>query len=192
MSVLTIYPSADTYVDQSLPTTNFGVLGKMIAGSDTNVGGSAGLCRMWMKFDLSSIPAGSTINTAVVQEMFFFPFTGYVVATFDIKRCTDTSWTEGGLTWNNAPNGSIAGSATDFMDVDFTVVGQFFEHTFTVTTDVAAALASNAVSWVIVNRTEADGSGVNGGTKEYAMSRPYLLVNYTEPVGGRRRSSIVF
>ena len=59
----TLYATADTYVNAASPTTNYGSatvlsLGRTASGLDQ---------RILIRFDLSSIPTGSTINSATLQ-----------------------------------------------------------------------------------------------------------------------------
>ena len=55
--------AADTFINSGMPNNNAGATGWFSAGRD----GIGGIRRGLFRFDLSSIPAGSTITSAEVQ-----------------------------------------------------------------------------------------------------------------------------
>lgn len=72
-------------------------------------GGSGYNRESFVKFDLSSLPAGidnATLNIEVTGSA--------AINTFEAFIVTDDSWTESGITWNNAPSVSYSlGTATN-------------------------------------------------------------------------------
>jgi len=88
----TINPSADSYVAADTPTTKYGSDSTVAIGTHTEI-------LAYIKFNLSSIPSGSTINNAKLRL--------YCTTIIDngsvlISRASSI-WTESGVTWNNRP-----------------------------------------------------------------------------------------
>ena len=106
-----IFPDQDSFLDQGSPGANYGSDGELSAKD--SVGDDK---RAVFRYDLSSIPLGSTITSATAYY--------YVTAQDDsgnpvnIHRITD-SWTEGGVTWNNTSadyNATVRGAFSPALD----------------------------------------------------------------------------
>ena len=170
---LVLQPStADSYVNQALPGTNYGTATTMYIQAKTKTAK-----RALAQFDLSSIPSGSTINSATL-ELYAASIVG--TTTLNVHRITGT-WTETGVTWTNQPS-------------------------FTSTAD-ASISGGSGVGWRIWNVLSVVQSWYNGtntnygllvkcstetgitaitytfATKEYSTTtyRPILRINYTPP-----------
>jgi hypothetical protein len=101
---LVLQPStADSYVYQQTATTNYGTATLMYAQART---GQAR--RSLVQFDISSIPSGSTINSATL-ELYVTAVTGS--QTLNVHRITGT-WTETGVTWNTIPTFTSSADAS--------------------------------------------------------------------------------
>ena len=85
--------------------------------------------RSFAKFDISSIPAGSTINSATLTLC--ATQVANATRTYNVHRVTGT-WAEGTITWNNQP--TVAGVITGSAATPPTPACM----TWTVTTDVQA------------------------------------------------------
>jgi hypothetical protein len=99
------YPTADAYVQEGYPTTNYGTDSKIIARSRDYPGtGGYGQMRGFFKFDISSIPAGATIVEAKLRLHCYY-ITNYIknVSDLEIRRVTDSSWVENSIDWSNQP-----------------------------------------------------------------------------------------
>jgi hypothetical protein len=82
-------PSADTYVSNSTPSSNFGY-------SSINVVGNGQTS--YIKFDLSTLPAGSTVNKASLRLFIDAVATG---GQFDVYNLPKTPlWTESTLKYS--------------------------------------------------------------------------------------------
>jgi acid phosphatase type 7 len=95
-TTLTFTPSADSWVEADTATTNY--------GSNTAIGtDNSPVKRLLLKFDVSGV-AGRQVLSARLRLYCVnaSPFGGA------FHRVADTSWTEGGVNWNNAPAGSTA------------------------------------------------------------------------------------
>jgi len=101
---LTTYPIADAYVEEGHPTTNYGTQTKIIARSCDTGTGSNGQMRGFLKFDISSIPAGAMITEAKLRLHGYY-ITEYIknVSDVQIRQVTDDSWVETSINWNNQP-----------------------------------------------------------------------------------------
>jgi uncharacterized repeat protein (TIGR01451 family) len=102
---------ADATVVQAAPTTNFGSTSDMWTGYDHCSG--AQITRSLVRFNLSSIPSGTTVYQARLYL--------YLVNSCDIGERTHTvttyraggSWSESSVTWNTSPGPAEAyGSAS--------------------------------------------------------------------------------
>jgi hypothetical protein len=98
-SQVTLKPTDDTYVDSSNPSSNYGGQGYLII-ENYQLLGTSYECIVWLKFNLSSVPSGASIDEATLQL-----FTTVVDETFNVTAyyCSDNDWTELGITWNNYP-----------------------------------------------------------------------------------------
>ena len=92
----TLYPAADTYVNQGVPNTNFGNAAIISVGRSEFLEESFALVR----FNLASIPAGSTINSARFEA--YLRAADFGNRDLSAYRVTET-WDTGTATWNNRP-----------------------------------------------------------------------------------------
>jgi hypothetical protein len=95
----TLWPVADTYVASGHAGTNYGSSTSMYVES----AGLYGSERAWLQFNLSSIPAGSTISNAILKLWnYSVPSSGSLAA--DVLGGTSDNWTANGITWDNQPS----------------------------------------------------------------------------------------
>ena len=162
---------ADTWADEQKPTLNKGTLTTMTTRSWQ----SAKDGRSFVEFDVSSIPAGSTVNTATLTLCAVAVPTS--TRTIDLHRIT-ASWVETTLTWNNQPG--VAGSVTDSA----TTPGSPACMTWDVATDVQLWVDGTAnEGWRAKDSVEGQGTKyvTEFATRENGTpaDRPILDVNYT-------------
>jgi hypothetical protein len=133
LSTANLAPSEDTYIDSNNSSTNFGSSTGMTIDKS---GGGAGNQRALLNFDLSSIPAGATINSATLT-MEATNIDGplnidvYEVlenwseanATWD-ERDTATSWTTAGGEFNATAEATLNTSSTGQHTWDITALVQ--------------------------------------------------------------------
>jgi hypothetical protein len=140
-----------------------------------------------MKFDLSSL-AGSTINSAILHLNAYIPYNDMGGYSFNghIRRCTDNSWTESGISWNNAPNSSVEGTDTSTLDSGEYPVTEISSGpkigSAVVTSAVASALSSGSLS-LRFHATSGDSQYALILDKDFDSTYPYLEIDYT-PAGG--------
>lgn len=115
----------DTFISGFAPTSNFGNEAQLQVGesnADTNA-----VQRALLKFDLSGIPSGSKIISAILtltleQAGSFRASNNRTMFANRSKR----AWVETEATWNiysSGNNWSTAGGGTNAADVDFTAFG---------------------------------------------------------------------
>ena len=172
----------DSYGSEINPSTNY--------GSSTTVN-TAYYCYFWdvytyhsrIKFNMSAIPAGSTIEAADLCIYAGTDLTG--AYNKKIKECSNQTWTENTITYNDLP--SVGG---DIVAWDFT--GNSWN-------------CNNVTNWVITEFGDSE-ANVSFGIEEYhpascsdfdtsrpdiysskehatTANRPYLNITYTAAVG---------
>ena len=110
--------SQDAMIISDSPGTNFDGNWRLSVGTTASA-----KARSLIKFDLSSIPAGTRIDTASMQLYFSQDHTS---SDFDVPleaRRVTQSWTESGVTWNNI-NGAMGEVAGNVVTVDDTDTAQ--------------------------------------------------------------------
>ncbi len=95
---------ADTMVLAGYPTTNYGSAEDMWAGYDTWLNPDGKNARSLVRFDLTAIPAGTSISQTTLwlylRSSYDVPNASRVIAAYRVA----SSWTEGGVTWNTRPS----------------------------------------------------------------------------------------
>jgi hypothetical protein len=117
----TIAPTADAFVNAGSPSTNYGT--STILYTD-----GSPIFRSYLRFDLSGL-AGQVVTKATLR--IFAATSGSPGETIEVHGSSDTTWTETGITYANAPSfgaavdsaGSIAGGSWISLDVTSLVSG---------------------------------------------------------------------
>ena len=165
---------ADTYAREFKPNDNHGTLTVMQVGSWLATKDE----RSFAQFDVSSIPAGSTVDSATLT-LCATAVPG-ATRTYDAHRVT-ASWVETTLTWNNQP--SVAASATDSV----TTPAAPGCMAWTVTSDVQLWVDGTANNgWRVSDSVEGQGTKyiTKFRTREdtaVPAEQPTLDVTYTAP-----------
>ncbi|OHB76265.1 MAG: TIGR03118 family protein [Planctomycetes bacterium RBG_16_55_9] len=195
---------ADTFINNSSSNNNAGRTGWFDAGTD----GTGGVRRGLFRFDVSSIPAGSTITSAVMQlTVTKVPGTGPVNSTFDLFRLL-ASWNEGTKGGNNGANasaGEVTWNARLRGTADWTTPGAKSDAVATASASTAVTSARNAryswngaglvadvqfwvdnpsenFGWLLTSRSEGSRRSVRGFTsREGGANAGTLVVNYDLP-----------
>ncbi|UCD96174.1 MAG: DNRLRE domain-containing protein [Candidatus Bathyarchaeota archaeon] len=91
---ITVFSSADAFIDSSAPDANFGT------GDLTITNSSLQRMIIWLKFNLSDVPDGAVITSAILQLK-----CNSAPEPFNVSShfCSDNDWTEASITYNNAP-----------------------------------------------------------------------------------------
>ncbi|MBI4337097.1 MAG: DNRLRE domain-containing protein [Chloroflexi bacterium] len=165
---------ADTYVDQSSATTNYGTATELDVQSYSNNRNRRGL----VKFDLSAVPANATIVSATLKlYAFSVPSSARMYGAY---RITST-WTETGVTWNAQPTLVLSPTASA------TTPGSMNWVTWDVTADVQAMVNGVATNygWMFIDAVENSSTAyvTAFSPRESVLSsvRPVLVIQYQTP-----------
>ena len=184
----TIQPSsADSYMNEGAKDTNYGGQTYIEVSSKPSAWGNA---RGILKFDLSSIPSGSTI-TSVTLSLYLYSTRGYD-RTYCLHKVTK-NWTESGVTWNKydgTNNWTTSGGdyeATASATVTAGAVWNIWVDwsSSTLVSDVQGFVnnPSTNFGWIIKDQTEGSSNQdwVRFYSKEYTGTtlRPKLAVTYS-------------
>ena len=188
---------ADTTIQQAYQNNNFGD-GTTLTAGDRRQGGAT---RALFRFDLSSIPAGSTINSASLSLNVVGVPAGGANSVFDIHRLT-SSWGEGNgsdhggsfaltgdANWNSRQSGVVAWTnpGGDFLAAvsatrAITSFGSYtFASTATTVSDVQAWVnnPANNFGWILMSESESTPTSIRRFGARTGSTPPTLTVNYT-------------
>jgi uncharacterized repeat protein (TIGR02543 family) len=170
--------SKDTYIDQNQPTTNFGSANDLdVKSADGHP--SSNNKRALIAFNLSSIPAGSTITSATLK--LYVNGAPADPRIHEVHRVT-ASWLEGAATWNTTPSflGSVTATASITSSSNHTIVS------WNVTSDVSAFVNGTTNNgWLIKDSSENANNteeAIYASKDQSAKPVPELVVVYTPPV----------
>lgn len=102
---VTLNPTDDAYVDSYLDNVAYGYENKdhlWVRRYEGESGTRENL--VWLKFDLSDVPDGAVVDVATLEL-----FSTMVIDTYNLSAhyCSDTFWTEWGLTYSNMPDFNV-------------------------------------------------------------------------------------
>lgn len=132
--IVTLSPIADSYVNQSSPDANYGGDTRLRIKCDDYY------LYAYIMFDLSSLP----IDADIIDAKLWLTLTnadgyGDWGVTIGAHYCSDDSWNENGITWNNKP--SFASEPTDTEGFWFVFLPS--TDSWNVTVDVQTAFGSD-------------------------------------------------
>jgi len=161
----------DAYVNSSSPDTNFGDDTRLYVGAHFFT---------FVAFNLSVVPSGAMIVSALMRlDLTWTPGSTFAYGV-DTYYCSNSSWSESGITWNNMPTNPL--EYTDNWHIPYWYGGGY--KTFNVTKDVRTALSSGNLTEVLKlsggNDVEEWGFG---SREEKQRGTPSLEVEYAiEPI----------
>lgn len=163
---------ADSFVTQDASSSNYGTLATM----DVQSRKTSKNRRSFVRFDVSSIAAGSTVNSATLTLCASSVTNN---RTYNVHRVT-ASWVETSITWSNQP--SVAASATSSA----TTPPSPSCMTWSVTSDVQAWVDGTANNGLRISDNTEDSGGTSLTTyatreNDTAGNRPNLSVTYVTP-----------
>ena len=98
-----------------------------------------------MRFDLSNIPSGATINSVTLQMNVQTAKTGHTDSVYEMKT---GGWTETGATWNKKNGATWASGDFSTSDYDGTALGSIDPSSTGSKTLSNAALKTLVEAWV--------------------------------------------
>jgi hypothetical protein len=143
--------SGDTHVSEGSPTTNYGTSTSMQVQLFKDEYGTIYRNRIFIKFDLSSLPINIDITSAKLY-LYMYGSTAHT-RTIAVHDVSDNSWGETTITWNNKP--SYDATATTTTSIGTSSGWKYF----TITSDVEDAYnaASQTLSECIKDNSETTG-----------------------------------
>ena len=172
----TLYSVADGYVNSSSPNSNYGGEGNMYVSANSEQDFA------YVMFDLSSIPSDAYIISAKLS--LYLSSTGGDIYwspadTIGAYYCSNNSWTELEITWNNKPN--FNPEPTDSWSFSIIYYVEVYK-SWNTTEDVRMALPSGKLTEVIKFESKT-GDGFAVFQSREGPNKPKLEIEYsTKPV----------
>jgi len=168
-TTVSLWPSDDTYIWDGRSTTIYG------SALDLQIenGGLGFIQEILVRFDLSSIPSGATIESTTLKLYFFRAWSPYT--TVYAYRITST-WSEGSVTWSTRPG--LESTATDSLYISTTGW-----KTWSVTADVQDFVSGTKTNYGWQLKANANIGDTDARSKEYPDTTydPVLEVTYKAP-----------
>lgn len=178
----TVYASADSYMHQGNPTTNYGTATTMVAGKQTS-----NARRSIVRFDLSSIPISSYIdlaNLSVYADTALSPPS--TIGVYRVQQSPARDWTEAGVTWNRydgtnswtTAGGDFNSTATSSISISTTL--KYYNWTVTYDVKNFVQTPSTNFGWVLKSSTEPNGKTITFRSRDYTGTSydPFAKVYY--------------
>lgn len=173
-------PFEDTYIDSVNSGANYGYSTSLLAEYYYYNSTVWRKIQTWLKFSFASIPPQATIQTATLSVYRYDYPSGYAM-TLTASRCTNNTWSEGGLTWSNAPLASLPGDTgyTSSVVLRAGVLAPGW-YSLNVLPDVQAAFSSGVLTEVLrVYPALSVDTYAAFYSKEYAAYGPTLTITYS-------------
>lgn len=186
MGQLVVNPTADSFIREQSPTTNFGATSPL---SITGFGGFPD--RTLLEFDVSSIPASATIDSAELK-MRGDPIASGIFG-IAVDRVTK-AWVEAEVTWGEYSSGNAWGLPGGDYDATDEVTASWDRATTPDTIDITAlvqdALDNRAGTLSLIVRATDSNFGSAYDSREAALP-PVLTVSYSG-TGGPATDDVAF
>ena len=186
-TIIQLTPVADTYLDASNSTTNYGTTTFFsIEGENTR------LKRALLKFDLSTLPSNATIVSAsLVLQKVGTDVTANDVSVYRMGTTTPAqNWTETGASWDKYTGSSswtVSGANSDIFATPYatTSVSANGSYSWTVTSLVNDWVNNSIANNGIMLRANPEQSGnqplFDFNSKQAASNQPVLVITYSLP-----------
>ncbi len=164
----TLAPQADAYVKSGDGAINF--------GTSTQLRARLSKLESYLKFDLSSLGAGSISNAKLrlYGQLKDNTSTNIPTAAYSVSG---TTWTETGITWNNKPAAGTTALATVTVTNN---VGRVYEWDITAFIKSEKSAGRNVVSIALKNPLTSTPYAIFN-SKEATSNRPQLVLTVTSP-----------
>ncbi len=173
---LSIVATADSYTDNDDPDVNYGGTSNLYSYNYTyNLFNETynHENHIWLKFDLSGIPSEATVSS-ITLRMHTNIIGTYSTNKVGVFLCSNTTWQEMTITWNNCPEAT--GQPIDTVYVGTANKNYDF--------DVTSAVKGKSVVTLVLKTletTDLAGFAVFESREGYSDNRPRLIVDYTTP-----------
>jgi hypothetical protein len=151
-TTLTFAPTDDAHVNQDLPTNNYGSLTSIQVDNSP-------VKHVYLKFTVSGVGT-KTVQSAKLRLWCVDPST----AGGDFHRVVDNTWTQGTLTWNNAP----AGDAATIASLGAVAVSTWYE------VDLSSLITGDGT--YSLEMTSPSTNGADYTSKEGGANAPQLVL----------------
>ncbi len=166
-------PIADTYVDSDNATAVYGRDVFLISRFDSKTDRKS---QPFLKFDLSLVPPGSTINEATLK-LYLKDMTGRNSIEVEAFRAT-SDWNEETLSWNIRPTGPGLGKTATISD-------NRGNKNLDLTSFVSGWLSNTFPNYgVFIDYAGKNTYSVVFNSREAPKNQPYLIVYYSPPSSG--------
>lgn len=175
----------DTYVNEGAVNTNYGT--SFLAEQ----GNSGGLKHSMLKFNISSVPLGQSVDDArVCMYLFSNPLSGgnsILVGAYHLFQnytCGGVAWNESCPTWNLRPNSSVYNSTVmstyNFTSATPTGAWYCWNVTASVARSYSQGYQNSSVYMIASVGSGSPASDIDFRSKEFATAsfRPYLNITY--------------
>lgn len=169
-TTVVLNPIADAYVDSANSGTNYG------SSANLYVGANSVQYFTYFKFDLSSLPPNANIISATLNAYLYA--TGgnvYWQESIGAYYCSDNSWTEDGITWNNKPSFN----PTPTSAWSFPALTQVGYKPWGVTADAKTAQSSSGILTEVLKFVSKSGDGYALYRSREGVNPPTLSIEYT-------------
>ncbi len=172
VTVLQPYPGIgrDTYLGSGQNTWNHGAEASMRAGDEA--AGGLGTLRTTLAFDLSTIPAGSTINSATMS-LYQAGQADTSTPTLDVHYLT-RDWVQG------SGSGSATGDGATWLSYDGTGLWATAGGDYAATASASTTAPDSSGAWLDWNLSTLTQSWVNGLVSNYGV---LVKQNFENPAG---------
>ncbi|MCJ7570727.1 MAG: PKD domain-containing protein [Candidatus Thermoplasmatota archaeon] len=171
-TTITLNPIEDSYVESDLEVDkNFGGGYSLEVTSGVEIGGDLVYHRVtFLKFDLSDLPSGISINSAKLE---LYLSSKNVDETFSLPvyYCSDNSWGELTLTYNNKPSWD-----SNSIDTCYQIAFNGQWYSWTITNAVKNAISNGKLTLVL--DLEQQYSGVLTFNSKDSYKPPKLTITY--------------
>lgn len=173
---VTLNPMADADVVSTVANQNFGLITTVTVGANPSTNWYR---YFFMMFDLSQLPLGAQVTDLKLNTYCeYVGQSGY----FEMTRALSNSWTETGITWNNAPGlqvGAPQSSLINTVGIEQWSIGSYSTYANT------QLSSDKKATFVLVPDRDvpAQQCWTNWRTKEYGGGfGPQLVVYYSYPL----------
>lgn len=168
-------PTEDSDIDSSFASNNY--------GSSTGLSAlyydffNTRHIQTWLKFDISSIPPGATVTSAVLTLTLAYTRVNTNIGVYSVSS---NSWSESSITWNNAPRSSVSSS---YNALNY-VTNSTSSYGWDVSSIISSSLGGASMS-LVVQPTASQSQNINGWTVFYSKegggssARPTLTITYS-------------